>query len=93
MKKQILLTGIALLSLTSIQVPALADYHDWHRKYDVDNDGRWKYEEYQQGQRAWEAEHKRHPMSDKQLRDYYKKLDKDHDGYLSAEEMRRAHHW
>jgi len=93
MKKQILFAGLIALSCLGLQAPAQADPFDWHKKYDIDHDGRWNREEYAAAQREWEMAHHHKPMSEADLRRYYDKLDRDRDGYLSAEEARRAHHW
>ena len=77
-----------------LQAPAHANDQDWFKKHDTNNDGRWDRAEYERAQRNWEAAHSReHAMSDKQMREYYDKHDKNKDGYLNAEEARHAHHW
>jgi len=93
MKKQILFAGIICLSLMGTQSPARADHDDWHKKYDRNHDGRWDYAEFERAQREWERTHKGHPMTEKQLREYYARLDRDRDGYLSPEEAHRFHPW
>jgi hypothetical protein len=93
MKKYSLLAGIIWFGFLCLQGPALANHDYWYKKYDRDNDARWNYDEYLAAQRQWEAQYHRHPMSEKQLREYYKKLDKNRDGYLSPEEARRGHGW
>jgi len=90
MKKQILFMVLGGFVLLTTQIPVLAN--DWFNRYDANHDRQWNYEEYQKAQMEWLKHHKHH-MSDKELREYYARLDRDRNGFLTAEEARRAHMW
>jgi Ca2+-binding EF-hand superfamily protein len=91
MKKQMALMALTLISLSSLQLPALADV--WFDRYDHDHDGKWNYNEFKAANQAyWRAHHEK-VLADRALRDEYKALDADHDGYVTVENVRTYHHW
>jgi len=91
MKKQFALMALTLISLGSLQLPALAD--PWFDRWDRDHDGRWAYSDFQAANRAyWRAHHEK-AIADAELRAAYRKLDADHDGFVTVEDVRTYHHW
>ena len=91
MKKQFALVALTLVSLGSLQLPALAD--PWFDKWDHDHDARWNYAEFKAANDAyWRAHHEK-VLADRELRRAYAHLDRDHDGYVTVEDVRTYHHW
>jgi Ca2+-binding EF-hand superfamily protein len=91
MKKQFALLVLTLISLGSLQLPALAD--PWFDHWDRDHDGRWNYNDFRAANRAYWAAHHEHVLADQALRRAYRELDHDHDGYVTVEDVRTYHHW
>jgi hypothetical protein len=99
MKKQIF--GLALAAITAVgfgaaQMPALADdFHDHWDRHDINHDGRWDRNEfhtanvyYGKHHPEWHERYARHD-SDRAFR----RLDTDHHGYLTQENVRTYHHF
>jgi Ca2+-binding EF-hand superfamily protein len=91
MKKQLALMALTLISVGSLQMPALADA--WFDTWDHNHDGKWDYNEFRgANQEYWKAHHEK-VVADRELRNAYNRMDADHDGFVTVENVRTYHNW
>jgi Ca2+-binding EF-hand superfamily protein len=91
MKRQFSLLASLVVGLAMIS-PALAD--TWYEHHDGDHDGRWNYNEFRDAHNNWyNVHHEGRVYNDGDLHGQFKRLDRDHDGYVSQREVRTFHRW
>ena len=91
MKKQLALMALTLVSLGSLQLPALAD--PWFDRWDHNHDSRWDYNEFRAANHDYWKAHQEKVLADKELRRAYRHLDTDHNGYVTVQEVKTYHNW
>jgi len=93
MRSKITLLAALVIAIGSISGPARAD-DEWFEKWDHNHDRKWSWDEFRRAQYRWWKEHRdEHRCNDKELREHFKELDRDHDGYLYPDDVRSFHHW
>ncbi len=94
LKKQLTALGILTIATGALALPALADFGVSFNRYDYDRDGRWNYREFVDANRAYYIHHPGAVvMEEPVLRRDFRRIDRDNDGYVRVDEVRRYHEW
>jgi hypothetical protein len=94
MKRQLAALFLFALAFGALQLPAQAGVNVSFGRHDYNNDGRWDRREFYDANRYY---YQRHPsvqvISRRDLNRDYDRLDTNHDGYLSRQEVRTYRTW
>jgi hypothetical protein len=92
MKNALALAGLLCLTLSSVQLPALAQ--DWFDRYDVNHDHQWNYVEFSNAHHDWARHHRTERIiNDIELRNQFNTWDPDNRGYVVRENVSTFHNW
>ena len=94
MKRQFTLIATALLTLGSLQGPAIAD-EPWFDKWDHNHDGHWDYNEFKRAHGNYWKHHKKdeHRLSEAELRTEWERRAAAHHTWVESKDVRDFHHW
>jgi hypothetical protein len=89
------LAALCLFALTLgvAQLPAQADLNVAFGRHDGDHDGRWNRREFYDANRYYAHNHPTVVINQRDMDRDYRRLDRDHDGYLNGEEVRTYRNW
>ena len=96
MKTQIITLVVVAIAAAFCQQPAMADeFHDHWVNHDLNHDNRWDHDEFHNAN-VYYGEH--HPKWGEHYTrvdsdNAFGRLDVNHDGYLTREEVRSYHHY
>ena len=92
MRNSIVLLALIALTTVGASLPANAK-DDWFDRRDRNHDHQWDWNEYRQAEITWCRAHHQRPLSERELHRIFEQRDRDHNGFVRAEDMRDLHPW